>query len=113
MMELKCHQCGLTTKAKLWKNGVHVQADCGECGKFIKFVSRHECDSALEVIGDLPQPVDEPLIKDGKVHMPMPKPIFDMATELKQIVEGLEEIEFKLDLILDHHNIKQEGVKNG
>jgi len=41
---LKCEQCGQTTSPVLTKSGPHTRADCGYCGRYIKFVGKNTTD---------------------------------------------------------------------
>ena len=39
-MRLFCQRCGKEVEAVLTPSGVHMKGSCGECGRYIKFVSQ-------------------------------------------------------------------------
>jgi len=72
-----CKKCG-SNNGILNKNGPHTKLSCNHCGSYIKFVSKNEYNKLIE---------DNGMEDNG--------------------MEGndIDEINFKLDLILDHLGI--------
>jgi len=77
IVEKECPHCGWS-KAVIEQSGPHYKASCEDCGKFIKFISKEEFVHYM-----------------GKV----------VDSQNKEVT--LEEINFKLDLLLTHFNIKE------
>ena len=94
-MEIKfeCYRCNKIVSARLYKvgfkkgTGFHNRLDCTECGKFIKFIGSSELDKI------------SPGWR-GKIEFKNKKKV----SEDKSI---LSEINFKLDLIIDHLGIEK------
>jgi len=86
-MHLQCKYCVWQGQPNLTRSGDHIKASCPECKKYIRFVARDNLDHG-----------DMAMIE-----------AFDREYEEKGITGGeptLEEINFKLDLILSHLNIR-------
>lgn len=88
-----CKYCG-SEKGKVFQAGPHRKLVCGACGKYLRFLNKASFSflvqsdvTAAKVQSRLEEPLDEPLDVDRM---------------------SLDEINFKLDLILDHLNIKEE-----
>ena len=87
-IDYECYRCNKFVKANLWAapfkrgTGHHYRLDCPECRKFIKFIGKGE----LQSLGINPRDIGQ----------------------RKKIVERkvtLEELNFKLDLIISHLGI--------
>ena len=74
----ECQHCGKFEYGVIAASGPHMRLNCNECGKFIKFVKKTEI---YEYIDEPKEPEEDPDI--------------------------LKEINFKLDLILDHLGIRK------
>lgn len=93
----KCNRCKKIVRAVLYKtnfkNGKsdkdHKRIDCLECGKYIKFISVRELDVLVngwrEKVEHIPTPIK--VKKKSRIN--------------------LQDINFKLDLILDHLGIEE------
>ena len=99
-IEYKCKRCKKTVKARVYrtnfKNGKsdkdHIRVDCGECGRYIKFIGNRELTD----------------IYPGWEHE-----ITSERKQEKQLGEpSLAEMNFKLDLILDHFGIRDTYHQN-
>ena len=91
IIRYKCQRCEKEVNAKVTKSAFksknykgkqHNRLDCTECGKYIKFIGQNDLDALLKI-----ENTDEPA----------------MVT--------LDEINFKLDLIIDHLGITNEIQK--
>ena len=101
-IQYKCKRCKRIVTAKVTeskfkslKGGgkVHNRLDCTVCGKYIKFIGERELYSIL---------------KSGDRNEKYSR-IFKSEKSLNLNFVSLEEINFKIDLILDHLGIKTEG----
>jgi hypothetical protein len=90
----KCERCDKEVKAKVSKKAFkseggkgkkHNRVDCLECGRYIKFIGESELDR-IKIV----QNVD-----DFQEHPIYPE-------------DGLAELNFKLDLIIDHLGVKND-----
>ena len=98
----KCERCGKTVKAKLtktafksldYKGKKHNRLDCTVCGKYIKFIGENELSK---------------IVSNWKDKIPSNKVSVDEKNLNRQLVT-LEELGFKLDLIIDHLGITKTG----
>ena len=94
-IDYKCDRCDKTVKAKVTKKSFsghanpkkeHIRLDCTECGKYIKFIGHKEFDE-----------ISQSTHKDD----------FEEHPDYPEDNGGLDEINFKLDLILYHLGIMQ------
>ncbi len=88
-IDYKCQRCNKVVKARVYKKAFksrnnkgkkHNRLDCTVCGRYIKFISQHELDN----------------LESG-------------SDEFSHTVT-LEELNFKLDLILIELNIREKGI---
>ena len=82
-----CKYCSSNT-GKIEVSGPHKKLLCGTCGKYLKFINQADYAFLLQY------EEMQPKILDVDYH------------------QRLDEINFKLDLIIDHFNIKEEGNEN-
>ena len=96
-IKYKCKRCDKVVTAIITErpfangekpNELHNRLDCTECGKYIKFIGKKELRELLISVS---------------AYDDLPDPAYDDLPDV-----SLSEINFKLDLIIDHL-----GIKNG
>ena len=102
-----CNRCEKVVKARVYKakfeksssrdKRYHNRVDCTECGRYIKFIGDRELSDLYPNWRD---------VIDYRPNVVMPGNIVKKIKKKRSA--RLAEIDFKLDLILDHL-----GVKNG
>ena len=112
----KCKRCKKIVNAIVYqtnfKNGKsdkdHNRVDCGECGRYIKFIGNRE-------LSDIYPGWEHEIIKkrtpiDRKYQQAS---ISDHSSvDLSKIIENQKEIKFLLDVIIDHLQIRYDFVSD-
>jgi hypothetical protein len=93
------------------KSGIHIKAICGDCGKYIKFVSQDEIPPGAIIHYQHKHEMIQ-LEETNPATSPIPE-AFDSQEEVDEQTGfdlAMKEINFKLDLLLDHFNIKEKKL---
>jgi hypothetical protein len=88
-----CHKCGNET-AFVTRRGPHLRMTCGQCGAYIRFISKETCLS----LG-----VDPEKLKDLENGPDKPEPEIDQLTRVESAIEQLTDLVREIHLLVDFH----------
>lgn len=82
LIAYQCNHC-LSKQCEVIDSGPHKKLNCIECGKHVKFIGKDELQKYMSL-----------------------EPVSAQEVEKMANVDPIAEISFKIDLIIDHLNIK-------